>query len=176
MGGFEPTIAANNSGRGTAGPHNLQDFKLWAQHLCCRCSGLLWQISRFGAASAKPGPENAEKGRAPRERPCRQPRELGGASETPAPRSRRHVSTTGPATGRSVRELVATTPRRFVKTTPTASTSASRGARAHCRRGYISATSSWAGGAPEALDEQRLRSFFWQITARRGREPRLRKR
>ena len=69
MGGFEPTIAANNSGRGTAGPHIARYFKLRAQHLCCRCSGLLWQISRFGAASAKPGPENAEKGRAPRELP-----------------------------------------------------------------------------------------------------------
>ena len=66
MGGFEVIIAALNSGRGTAGPHNLQDFKLRAQHLCCRCSGADFPLWR---RSAKPCPENAEKWRAPREPP-----------------------------------------------------------------------------------------------------------
>jgi len=80
VGGFEPTTGANNSERGTAGPHIAQVFKFRAQHLCCRCSGLLWQISRFGAAPRSRAPRTPRKGARHENCPCRRPRELGGAS------------------------------------------------------------------------------------------------
>ena len=172
MGGFEPTIAANNSGRGTAGPHIARYFKLRAQHLCCRCSGLLWQISRFGAAPRSRAPRTPRNGARHEKRPCRRPRELGGASRD-ARAAIAASARTRPArpAGRSVRELVATTPRHFVKTTPTASTSASRGAPAliispqvHIHYYIILGLAA----TPEALDEQRAPSklLLRQITAR----------
>ena len=126
MGGLSQPPLRRTAG---AGPRGRTNSRTSNSGLSSCAAGAQEQISRFGAAPRSRAPRTPRNGARHENRPCRRPRELGGASRD----ARAAIAASGrtrPArpAGRSVRELVATTPRRFANTTPTASTSASRGA------------------------------------------------
>ena len=128
MGGLSQPPLRRTAG---AGPRGRTNSRTSNSGLSTCAAGAQEQISCFGAAPRSRAPRTPRNGARHENRPCRRPRELGGASRD-ARAAIAASARTRPArpAGRSVRELVATTPRHFVKTTPTASTSASRGAPA----------------------------------------------